>query len=135
MPQKIDTRKIDLDLRRKIRDISGQNVSQCFQCGTCSASCPMTEYLDAMPRLVMHLLQFGQADALDGLNTAWVCASCHNCVVRCPRGIDIPRVMEALRQIKLRKNVDHVEVKSLEPEEVVELPQIALVSTFRKLTS
>jgi len=126
---------MDDRLRRKVLEISGQNVQQCFQCGTCAGSCPMNEQIDATPRKVMALIQFGQAEALDLMNTPWVCASCHVCQVRCPRGIEIPRVMEALRQIKLRTNVDHVEPNNLQPEEIVDLPQIAMVSGFRKFTS
>ena len=95
----------------------------------------MNEQIDASPRKIMALIQFGQAEALDLMNTPWVCASCHVCQVRCPRGLEIPRVMEALRQIKLRTNVDHVEPSNLQPEEVVDLPQIAMVSGFRKFTS
>jgi len=95
----------------------------------------MAEEVDAAPRKIMALIQFGQSEALDMLNTPWVCASCHMCVVRCTRGIDLPRVMEALRQIKLRENVDHVELSNLQPEEVVDLPQIAMVAGMRKFTS
>jgi heterodisulfide reductase subunit C len=95
----------------------------------------MNEQVSLLPRQVMIMLQYGQADALDLANTAWVCASCHTCQVRCPRGIDIPKVMEALRLIKLRQNVNHLEPSSLAPEQIDELPQIAMVSTFRKMTS
>ena len=135
MPLDISTRTMNDRLRRKVLEISGQNVQQCFQCGTCAGSCPMNEQIDASPRKIMALIQFGQAEALDLMNTPWVCASCHVCQVRCPRGIEIPRVMEALRQIRLRTNVDHVEPGNLQPEEVVDLPQIAMVSGFRKFTS
>lgn len=135
MPREITPKTIDDRFRKKIMEISGQEVQQCFQCGTCSGSCPMTEHLDAVPRKIMALIQFGQSEALDVLNTAWVCASCHTCVVRCPRGMDIPRIMEALRQYKLRTNVNRVEPSNLQPEEIVELPQVAMVSGFRKMTS
>lgn len=135
MPLAISTKTINDTLRRKVFEISGQNVHQCFQCGTCAGSCPMNEQIEASPRKIMALIQFGQSEALDLMNTPWVCASCHVCQVRCPRGIEIPRVMEALRQIKLRTNVDRVEPANLQPEEVVDLPQIAMVSGFRKFTS
>jgi len=135
MALKISKQTINDQFRRKIREISGQNVQQCFQCGTCSGSCPMNEDISLMPRQIMIMLQYGQAEALDLANTPWVCASCHTCVVRCPRGIDIPKVMEALRLIKLRQNVNHLELSSLEPEKIDDLPQIAMVSGFRKMTS
>jgi heterodisulfide reductase subunit C len=56
-------------------------------------------------------------------------------MVRCPRGIDITKVMEALRLTKLRQNVNHIEPSNLQPEEIIDLPQIAMVSGFRKMTS
>ncbi|MBD3332750.1 heterodisulfide reductase [candidate division GN15 bacterium] len=135
MAREISKKTIKDQWRRKIMEISGENVYKCMQCGTCTASCPMNCDVDAPPRAVMALIQFGQAEALDHLNTPWVCASCHMCDVRCTRGIDIPRVMEALRQIKLRENVDHVEPSNLQPEEVVDLPTIAMVAGMRKFTS
>ena len=135
MALKISKYTINDQLRHKVREISGQNVQQCFQCGTCSGSCPMNEDMSLLPRQIMIMLQYGQAEALDLANTPWVCASCHTCLVRCPRGIDIPKVMEALRLIKLRQNVNHVELSSLEPEKIDDLPQIAMVSGFRKMTS
>jgi len=135
MPLIITRRTKDEKFRSKMREISGTEFSQCFQCGTCSGSCPMVEHIDAFPRKVMALLQLGDYESLQNINTPWVCASCHTCMVRCPRGIDIAKVMEALRLAKLRTNENHIEPSNLQPEEVVELPQIALVSGFRKMTS
>jgi len=135
MPKEISFKTIDDEWRRKIMEISGQNVYQCMQCGTCTASCPMVDEIDASPRAVMALIQFGQSEALDMMNTAWVCASCHMCMARCMRGIDITRVMEAVRQLRLRTNVDQVEPSNLQPEEVVEMPTIAMVAGMRKFTS
>lgn len=135
MSLKITRRTVDEKLQQKVREISGESFQKCFQCGTCSGSCPMTEHLNVLPRKLMALLQLGNREALEAANTPWICASCHACMVRCPRGIDIPRVMEALRQVKLRTNVDEVAPYSLQPEEVIDLPQIAMVSGFRKMTS
>ncbi|UCD16830.1 MAG: 4Fe-4S dicluster domain-containing protein [Candidatus Zixiibacteriota bacterium] len=135
MPLQITAKTIDGNLKQRARAISGQTVQQCFQCGTCTGSCPMIEHMNITPRNFMVLLQWGQAEALQKANTPWICASCHVCQVRCPRGIELPRVMEALRQLKLRANVNHVEPSNLQPEEIIDLPAIAMVSGFRKMTS
>jgi heterodisulfide reductase subunit C len=135
MPLTISFRAADTRLQQKVREISGQNFGKCYQCGTCSGSCPMTDHLNCFPRHLMALLQLGHREALAGANTPWVCASCHACMVRCPRGIDIPRVMEALRQVKLRENIDQVDLSRLKKEEIADMPQIAMVSGFRKMTS
>lgn len=130
----ITSRAIDADFQNKIRNISGQNFSKCYQCGTCAASCPMTEHITATPRMLMAFLQLGLKDKLEQANTQWVCASCHTCEVRCPRGLDIPKIMEALRQVVLRTNIDRVEPKKIDPAQIADMPQIAMVSAFRKLT-
>jgi len=135
MPLKITSKTVDDNLIRKVREISGQPIYKCYQCGTCTGSCPMVEHIDATPRRLMALVQWGQAEALKDVNTPWVCASCHSCQVRCPRGIELPKVMEALRQIKLRTNENQIEPSNLQPEEIIDLPQIAMVSGFRKMTS
>jgi heterodisulfide reductase subunit C len=95
----------------------------------------MVDHITAVPRRIMALLQLGLTDSLASENTPWVCASCHTCEVRCPRGIDIPKVMEALRQLKLRENEDRVSPSSVQPQIKDGAPQIAMVSCFRKLTS
>ncbi len=81
------------------------------------------------------MAQLGLEEAVGETGTCWTCASCHACTVNCPRGIDMARVMEAIRQLRLRGNVDMVEVSKLDEETLRELPQIAMVSCFRKLTS
>ena len=129
----IDPRKSDFI--RKVNELSGQNVSQCFQCGTCSAACPNAADVDLLPRQLMRRVQLGLERDVTGSKTPWVCASCLNCTVRCPRGIDIARVMEAIRLLSLRENVDYVKLGDLSPETIEELPQIALISSFRKHTA
>ena len=130
------TTKDDLEtFFEKLKELSGQNVHLCMQCGTCSGSCPMTERMDFSPRKAMHYLQFGLNERLEGLNACWICASCHSCTVRCPRSIDIARVMEALRQITLRKNQNFIEPSQIPAETIKDCPQIAMVAGFRKFTS
>ena len=119
----------------KINKLSGENVKLCMQCGTCTAACPMAEEMDFPPRKVMHLSQFGMLDRMNDINTYWKCASCHSCSVRCPRGIDIAKVMEALRQLVLRTSKNYIEPSEMPAEQIKELPAIVMVAGFRKLTS
>jgi heterodisulfide reductase subunit C len=64
-----------------------------------------------------------------------VCASCHTCTVRCPRGIDVAKVFEAVRLLVSRKNVDQVNVSRVDKEMLKKAPQIVFVSGFRKFTA
>ena len=120
---------------KQLEELSGENVKLCMQCATCTGMCPMAAEMDHSPRMVMHLSQFGMLDRLAGSNTYWKCASCHACTVKCPRGIDIAKVMEALRQRVLRTSKNYIEPSELPAERIAELPQIAMVAAFRKLTS
>jgi heterodisulfide reductase subunit C2 len=134
MTLQITTGTQSLDFIRSVNELSGENVKLCMQCGTCTGMCPMTTEMDHSPRQVMHLSQFGLDKQLAASNTYWKCASCHACTVKCPRGIDIAKVMEALRQQTLRTSINHIEPSRIPGETIVDLPQIALVAGFRKLT-
>jgi len=135
MPIEISEKTVKGEFIEKVMKLSGQNIYKCFQCGTCGGGCPMTDHMDTMPRKIMRMTQLGLEEAVEESKTSWTCASCHSCTVSCPRGIDLARVMEAIRQLTLRRNVDMVEPSKLDEETLRELPQIAMVSCFRKLTS
>ena len=135
MPIEISEKTVKHDFIEKVMKLSGQDIYKCFQCGTCAGACPMSDQVDAVARKIMRMTQLGMEEAIDATNTCWTCASCHTCSVVCPRGIDLAKVMEALRLVSLRKNVNAIEPSQMSAETVKELPQIAMVSCFRKLTS
>ena len=105
MTVKISPKTVKKEFIEKLAKLSGQKVQQCFQCGTCTATCPMLDNMDTHPRKIMRMAQLGLEEKLEDLKTCWICASCHTCYVVCPRGVDLPRVMEALRLMTLRKNL------------------------------
>ncbi len=119
----------------KVEELSGQNLLVCYQCGKCSAGCPAVHEMDILPNQIIRFAQMGLKEELLGSKAIWVCASCMTCNVRCPKGINIAEVIEALRQILLRQREDHVKVEELEPSERGDVPPIALISNFRKFTS
>jgi heterodisulfide reductase subunit C len=131
----ISSRKLQSDFVRKVEQISGQHLTSCNQCGKCSAGCPMTFSMDLLPNQIIRLAQLGIEEDISASKTIWLCTSCLTCSVRCPRGVDLASVMEALRLITLRKNIDFVIVPNISPDAITELPQIALVSSFRKHTA
>ncbi len=135
MTERINAQNVSVESIKKINELSGENVKLCMQCGTCTGACPMADEMDFFPRKVMHLSQFGLLTAMDDINTYWKCASCHSCTVRCPRGIDIAKVMEALRQLVLRTSKNYIEPSEMPAERIKDFPQIAMVAGFRKLTS
>jgi heterodisulfide reductase subunit C len=91
--------------------------------------------MDILPNQIIRYAQLGLKDELLESKAIWACASCMTCNVRCPKGINIAEVIEALRQILLRKRKDHVKVETLSDDEKEDVPPIALISSFRKFTS
>ncbi|HDH57688.1 MAG TPA: 4Fe-4S dicluster domain-containing protein [Bacteroidetes bacterium] len=135
MPIVISDQTVIQDFVRKVEEISGEKISKCMQCGTCTGSCPMIAEMQISPRRIVLLTKFGQQEQVTGANTVWLCASCHTCLVRCPRGLDLPKVMEAIRLVTLRMNENYIEPFEIDSETIEDLPPIALVSCFRKHTA
>lgn len=132
---KLTKDKVAGDFVKLVNEISGQNVLNCYQCGRCSAGCPLTFAMKLLPSQVIRLVQLGLEDEALESNTSWVCASCLTCHARCPRGVDLAKVMEALRKIRLRPGTaDRVKLEDIPEETLAKLPQQGLVSGLRKLT-
>ena len=131
----ISQKKIRDQFVTKVEELSGQKLLACYQCGKCSAGCPAVSQMDILPNQIIRFAQLGLKDELLQSKSIWVCASCLTCNSRCPKGIKIAEVMEALRLILLRKKKDYVRISELSAEEKETVPAIALISTFRKFTS
>lgn len=84
---------------------SGEKIESCFQCGRCSGSCPVASFMDYTPRQINQLIKLGKKDLIFSANTIWVCASCITCTVRCPRDIDLAKVMDTLRIIAQKEKI------------------------------
>jgi heterodisulfide reductase subunit C len=86
----------------EVEQESGERPLDCYQCGKCTAGCPMTFAMDLDPARVMRLVQLGQREAVLQSHTIWLCASCETCSTRCPQEVDLARVMDALRILARR---------------------------------
>ncbi len=90
--------------------------AKCYQCGKCSAGCPVSTEMEYPPSVVMRLLQ--TEDSLNDKkllksNTIWLCVSCEMCLSRCPMEIDIPKAMDFMRQKSLAEGLTNPKSKNI----------------------
>lgn len=116
-----------------LKERSGQDPSCCLQCAKCSAACPVSAAMDLLPHQVIRYLQLGYIEELCTSRTPWICASCFTCAARCPRELDLSRMMEGVRLLMLRRREgNRLSMGELSQEQLRKLPQQALVAGFRK---
>lgn len=90
-----------LTLSGEMQMETGVIINKCYQCGKCSAGCPVATEMDYPPSLVMRMLQTDEPANYDKLlksMSIWLCVSCEMCLTRCPMEIDIPKLMDTMRQ-------------------------------------
>ncbi|QQR74170.1 MAG: 4Fe-4S dicluster domain-containing protein [Holophagales bacterium] len=85
----------------QIERMSGERAARCYQCGKCSAGCPMTEETTLRPHDVMRLVALDRRDELLDHESLWLCLACETCAERCPNGCDPARTIDALRELAL----------------------------------
>lgn len=93
--REINFRDTDTAVRDNVKELEG-SIEYCYQCGTCTASCPVFEvHPDYNPRKIIRMLVLGMQDVVRE-DFVWLCSSCYVCQERCPQGVLIPRVMRIL---------------------------------------
>ncbi len=80
-----------------IKEEGGGVLNSCYQCGVCSATCPWNQVRSFIVRRLIHQAQLGLTDFED--EEVWTCVACRLCVQRCPRGVEVPDIMRALRRV------------------------------------
>jgi len=80
-----------------VKEEGGDILKLCYQCGLCTGTCPWNMVRSFMVRRLIHQAQLGLTDFED--EDVWTCVACRLCVDRCPRGVEIPDIMRALRRV------------------------------------
>ena len=88
----------DLDFIRSLSRQTGESYKKCFQCGTCSATCPISPEDSPFPRKEMAWALWGMRDRLLEDPDVWLCHHCNDCSVSCPRSGRPGDVLAAVRR-------------------------------------
>lgn len=86
-----------------------EKVSHCYQCGKCSAGCPVAYQMDYLPNQIIRMVQLGMEEQVLSSKAIWLCASCLTCTSRCPRKIDLAEIMDYLRRTAYKKRIFSME--------------------------
>lgn len=89
---------VDYGYMDEVQQGSGVNLAACYQCRKCSNGCPVAFAMDLRPEQIVRLVCLGARDRVENSSTVWICASCQTCLTRCPNDVDIPRMMDFLKE-------------------------------------
>lgn len=90
--------RVDPNLLSEIKEYGDVNVEACFNCGNCTAICPLATDETPFPRNNIRLLQIGLEDRLRQNVDPWLCYYCGDCSETCPRGAEPAEAQMALRR-------------------------------------
>jgi len=130
---------LDLGFVQEVSKISGEAVKSCFQCGTCTGTCPSGRLTSLRTRTIIRKTILGLKREVLSSPAIWECMICFKCHEQCPRGVNIPTVMLALRNLALREGVLPPEGylkmgKSLFEEGAVQPPQEVVTRDFESIS-
>jgi len=95
---------LDPDFKFEVaKTYEGRTVLWCVQCGMCTSNCPYSNLWDVKPHQVIKMVLLGMREQAVGCKSIWLCSTCFMCVERCPQGVELGRVMFALKNIAARE--------------------------------
>lgn len=101
--------------KHELKKVPGaEKLMLCFQCGTCTADCPVSKYNESYrPRKILRMAQLGIKDQVLKSDVIWLCAARYTCVDHCPQDVEIASVLRALRNIAVKEGAMPLNFKEL----------------------
>ncbi len=96
--------KPNQDWKARVEELAHTRLSDCYQCGKCTAGCPRGAFMDMPPTRMMRAVQIGEVLPAARADSIWRCLSCLTCSARCPKSVNVSGVVDALRQIAIETN-------------------------------
>lgn len=96
--RRITPDQIDANFMEEVLKMpDGDKIHSCFQCGVCSGSCPVLFAMDYTPRQISEMIHIGLRKAVLSSATIWLCSTCYMCYERCPQGVKLTDVFNAIK--------------------------------------
>lgn len=101
IPRKVIPREPNPQFTEEVIKAGADTVTLCFQCGTCTGSCPSGRHTAFRTRKLIRKVQLGFEEALSS-DELWLCTTCYTCAERCPRGVEIVDIILTLRNMAVK---------------------------------
>src|SRR3972149_8696842 len=79
------TVRADPQLLSNLKRFGTVNIESCFNCGNCTAICPLSSDSESFPRRMIRYAQLGLGERLLSSKELWMCYACGECTQTCPR--------------------------------------------------
>lgn len=100
------------NLLNEIKKYGRFEAHLCYNCGTCTISCPIADDAASFPRRVIQLVQTGEKEKLISMLEPWICHWCGDCSSMCPQKAEPGESMNTLRKY-LASSYDWTGISSL----------------------
>lgn len=96
--------RVDPTFKYKVLNApGGETFKYCYQCGTCTATCPVARFTDIFrPNKIIHLAKLGIRNVVYS-DAVWLCVNCYSCTERCPQGVKVADVMRLLKNLAVEE--------------------------------
>ncbi len=128
----IESSELDPNFKHEVANTyEGRTILYCYQCGTCSAGCPVISALEFMPHQIIRMTLLGLKKEVLETSTLWLCATCYLCNERCPQGVEISNVFFSLKNMAAQKQIMPKGLKQL-ANNIYQLGVAAEVTDFQE---
>jgi len=96
--------RVDTHLMADLKKMGAFDVSACYNCGNCTAICPLSVEGHELPRKLIRYAVLGLKDKIVSCPEVWLCYFCGECSTSCPKSADPGQFMMAARRYAIRKS-------------------------------
>jgi len=90
--------QINPDFATELKEYGAFDFNACYNCGTCTAVCSLSDEDNSFPRKMVRLSVLGLEDELQSSVDPWLCYYCGECSTNCPQQTDPGELMMSLRR-------------------------------------